>query len=273
MSDYTPKTCSKCGEQFPATAEYFGKDKSTPDGLTYACRECRRNTARKNYHVKRDEYLRLNYDPDFKNCTQCKQKFPRTSEFFCTDHRAKDGLSSNCRKCQMIATDKWRKNNPEKSRAITKRHRDKYPEKTRAASKVWREKNRQKANDASRDWQRRNLEYYRQHSRRRAAQKRDLAATFTKDDWQHALEHFHGCCAYCGNPPSLFDNHRILQQDHFIPLTQNGTYTPDNIVPACQSCNIGKKNLDPHEWLIKRFGRRKAKVILECILNYFSQFH
>lgn len=35
------KPCSTCGEMKPATDQYFGKNKSTSDGLEYLCKPCK----------------------------------------------------------------------------------------------------------------------------------------------------------------------------------------------------------------------------------------
>jgi 5-methylcytosine-specific restriction protein A len=43
-------------------------------------------------------------------------------------------------------------------------------------------------------------------------------------------------CSYCGTPgPS--------QTDHVVPLTRGGSSTLDNLVPACQACNLKKRNM------------------------------
>lgn len=36
------KTCTKCGDEYPPTTQYFYSDSSKPDGLTYSCRICQR---------------------------------------------------------------------------------------------------------------------------------------------------------------------------------------------------------------------------------------
>jgi len=55
------KKCSKCGEEFPATNEYFHNDKSRTDGLCYVCRKCKSNKKNKN-----------NILEGRKKCKQCK---------------------------------------------------------------------------------------------------------------------------------------------------------------------------------------------------------
>lgn len=89
-------------------------------------------------------------------------------------------------------------------------------------------------------------------------------------EWQNALTYWHGVCAYCGNPPSLFDYNKVLHQDHFVPIVLGGGYTSDNMLPACQSCNFSKNDKEPKLWLIERFGKYKGSQILKRIQDYFE---
>ena len=51
-----------------------------------------------------------------------------------------------------------------------------------------------------------------------------------------------GRCIYCGAPLNPF---RDLNIDHRIPLSCGGADSLDNMVPACQSCNLSKGNRLP----------------------------
>jgi 5-methylcytosine-specific restriction endonuclease McrA len=50
-----------------------------------------------------------------------------------------------------------------------------------------------------------------------------------------------GECVYCLRPAQTFD--------HMIPRGQSGWDDPDNVVPACYSCNTMKWTRTPAEWL------------------------
>jgi 5-methylcytosine-specific restriction endonuclease McrA len=80
-------------------------------------------------------------------------------------------------------------------------------------------------------------------SRARKARIRGMVKNYTADDWKRCVEAWGGKCAYCGS------NGR-LQQEHFYSVLEGGTYTPDNIIPACKKCNSAKSNKDPLEWLL-----------------------
>jgi 5-methylcytosine-specific restriction protein A len=53
-----------------------------------------------------------------------------------------------------------------------------------------------------------------------------------------------GRCHYCGRatPPAE------LTMDHIVPVARGGRSVKGNLVPACKSCNIRKKQMLPIEW-------------------------
>ena len=77
------------------------------------------------------------------------------------------------------------------------------------------------------------------------AKKRNLPSDFSSVDWMNAIAFFGGKCAYCRTSTEL-------QQEHFIPVSLGGGYTKSNIIPACKTCNISKRDKHPLEWLQKK---------------------
>lgn len=71
---------------------------------------------------------------------------------------------------------------------------------------------------------------------RRRARVKDLPATLTKSQWVAIKVAYRFRCAYCDKRLDA------LTQDHVIPLSKGGGTTPENIVPACRSCNSRKSN-------------------------------
>lgn len=67
----------------------------------------------------------------------------------------------------------------------------------------------------------------------RRASKAGKPATLTLDEWVHTLTDFNGKCAYC-----LEADFTVLE--HYLPVERAGT-TASNCIPACQSCNIRKR--------------------------------
>ena len=57
----------------------------------------------------------------------------------------------------------------------------------------------------------------------------------TTTDWLAIVKAHKGRCHYCRKLTPL-------TMDHVIPLSKGGRHSPENIVPACQSCNSKKNN-------------------------------
>lgn len=63
---------------------------------------------------------------------------------------------------------------------------------------------------------------------------RALTEWLTDAEWQQILADHDYTCAYCGRRGGA------LQREHQIPLSQGGTDTVRNVVPACGPCNQSK---------------------------------
>jgi 5-methylcytosine-specific restriction endonuclease McrA len=75
--------------------------------------------------------------------------------------------------------------------------------------------------------------------RREKTKARDLRKT---QWWKRRLAR--GKCHYCGKQIPA----RALTMDHVVPISRGGRSTKTNVVPACKSCNVKKKQLLPMEW-------------------------
>lgn len=73
---------------------------------------------------------------------------------------------------------------------------------------------------------------------------------FLRDKW---------CCQYCA---AGFKTHE-LTFDHVIPKSKGGRTTWDNIVAACQVCNIRKGNKLPHEVNMHPINEPRVPSIFE----------
>lgn len=238
----------------------------------------------------------------FKSCNKCgndyllpnKQTFPTRSPL------SRERLYSYCKECAREYDRKWRSTHTEYTHEYNRTYNENHKAELRIYNQEWQlahkveererkrekyaqniEEERNKARQRYKDNQDYHKEYAKTHrskfpekaryyNKRRLARKRSLLSTFTTVDWEFALSYFNGVCAYCGNPPGLFDKNWILHQDHYLPQSKGNGYTPDNIVPACQSCNFSKGARDPEEWIVWKFGKRNAKKIMERIHDYFE---
>ena len=112
-------------------------------------------------------------------------------------------------------------------------------------------KHRQKLIHRAASWRVNNLERGREINRlasvRRRTKKHGLIHNLSEQEWLHILEYFGHRCAYCfqKSPPyhSRSGTHHKLAMDHVVPVASGGHTVPDNIVPACQSCNASKSDL------------------------------
>lgn len=109
------KACTKCGQIFPRTGEYFHRHKGSSDGLAQRCKSCRiednnqfkANNAEKVKQSNRDYYHRNKEEIAIKD----KMK-PSRQPAYRTIYRAAYYLKTAER--QKEASKQWRKNNPEK---------------------------------------------------------------------------------------------------------------------------------------------------------------
>ena len=266
------KRCTGCRQKYPATDEFFRPNKQRNNHLGSRCKQCR-SEAKQRWREK-------NRDKDRAASLRWQKNHPEKAN--ARNKRYRDRHPDKMRT-------KWKRyhqEHPERLREATQRWRLKHLDQAKEKDKRYRDANRpkfqqryrdyyradpEKAIAKTRQWQKANPLKVRTIVQRRRARKRQVASTFTPNDWQRALEYWHGCCAYCGNPPKLWDNPRVLHQDHFVPLSKGGAYTPDNILPACQECNISKYNNDPVEWIIRHLGKTKAKKKLIEIQSFFDQ--
>jgi hypothetical protein len=300
INDVIPKDmkeCLTCHNVYPKTEMYFRS--SGKKGLRHECRECERQRQREEYwenpelfrakaveysekHRKElaakakerywanpEKYRRLRREyyvlhPEREK--QVRQRYYQTH----TDEmreRARNWYWEN-RERSLARGKEWRQQNH--ARLLTL-YRERYwndPEKAREYTRQYNKTERGKLNrTASRQ--------------RRAARERSLPDTFTIDDWQRALEYFDGRCAICGRLPGFWFT---IAADHWIALSDPRPDNPGtvatNVIPLCHSkkgvpvgepsCNQNKRSKDPEEWLIERYGKRKAKQILDRIKAYFE---
>jgi hypothetical protein len=93
------------------------------------------------------------------------------------------------------------------------------------------------------------------------------------------LQYWGYACALCGKQEGLY---WTLAYDHFMPIALPecpGTVA-GNMLPLCHTtrrvagtppgCNNAKGNKEPHNWLVARFGVRRAARLERDIAAYFA---
>lgn len=86
----------------------------------------------------------------------------------------------------------------------------------------------------------RNIDRRRRHTRRSRLISSESPGV-TAAEWREICERFDFRCAYCGEAGMTID--------HVTPISRGGLDAPDNVVPACQSCNSSKGSRLLSEWL------------------------
>jgi 5-methylcytosine-specific restriction endonuclease McrA len=238
----TTKICPACNRELEATKEVFTLDKRIPGGLAARCRECERQ--------RLNEYHRLHPEPSRlwreRNSEQIKAKKHLDYLKNIEAHKAKSkaDYEKNKEKYHKISN-QWRKDNPEKMRIISHRRYEKVKDRHRELTKRWKSEHRTERNI---QWQ------------ARRAKKLSLPRTLTIEQWHETMGYFDGKCCYCGKA-------HTMTQDHFIPLSLDGGYTVDNILPCCLSCNSSKTNKTFEEWYptYKYYSEKRKKKIVAFI--------
>lgn len=192
---------------------------------------------------------------------------PSTEAYFHRKYKGQSILHSACRKCQNAAS-KVYSQTPE--RKEKERERQKTPERI-VYSQIRHQSPKYKSYEQSYRRTSKGRVVNCAKSHRRRARERLLPADFTYAEWEYALRYFNDCCAYCGRPRGFW---HTLAQDHYVPVCRGGGYTSGNILPACHGvggCNNSKNNREAQQWLVARFGVRKAKRIEVRIAAYFNK--
>ena len=216
------KKCSRCGEEYPNTDEFFYKSKDYKDGLKRICSECERAYARERHIRKKEELNRKSKEYYQKNIEEqrrkCREYYNRNKKMFKEKHK-----------------------------------------------RYW-EENKDKIINKHREWLNNNKERIRINAQKRRSKKKKLPSTLTEEDWDYALDFFENRCCYCGKKT-------FLTQDHFVPANDGGGYVPENIVPACLSCNSKKRISSFHEWYetTEFYSEERKEKILVFLESRFDE--
>jgi hypothetical protein len=253
------KQCAQCKTVKPATLGYFPRRADQKDELSYYCKKCNNDNARKwtdaNREKKRqgdrDRY-KANPEPYKLNAKKWRAINP--------DRKRELGRiwSDANREQERERKRKWERNNPD---AVRQASRKKYIA------------HKERIEQRNREWAAANPEARRAIWTRRRARKRALPNIFTSIDRQRALGYFEALCAVCQRPTD--GSSRALHIDHWIPLSSPdcpGTI-PGNMVPLCggaDGCNNSKGSKNPRQWLIDKFGQAKAAEIMVRVEAYFA---
>jgi hypothetical protein len=257
------RRCNKCGVEFPLTSEHFYVDRKAKYGLSYCCKACTKQRVLE-WQIENREY-KNEYSREWcaNNHESRRASIARYSE---THH---DSILERGRE--------YREEHRQIIRIKSKMYDDAHKEQKRERERQRRLNNPERERERQRRWRQENPGHVQATVQRRRARRKELECSFSYEDWQRALDYFDNRCAVCGKQPDFWT---VLAQDHWLPLDKGGPTVVSNILPLCHPrpgvpagepcCNSSKGNKYPEEWLTDRFGKRKAKVILNRIQRYFD---
>lgn len=227
------KTCTKCKKKYPATTEFFYKNKSKKDGLSNWCKECdkaySRVQSRDYYHKNKDvisEKRRCNYQENKEKVIQ----------------RVIDWQTRN-REAYLMRLHKWREKNIEQVREY-----DRQRIKTlhyQARRQRWIEENRQQINEQHKKWLARNpaqrvsrriktLIYYSLKGNKNGRHWEGLVGYTVEELMAHLEAQF--------KPGMTWDNYGEWHIDHIRPIASFNFTSPDD--PEFREC-WALENLQP----------------------------
>ncbi len=235
------KTCGSCKTELDAGA--FSKLRSSKDGLAWRCRACDRE-ARQQWESG------LSREPiTEKHCNGCDTTKP-AAEFYAG--KTKDGLGYYCAECTCRRALEYKQKRPvEERQAESRAYYVKNKSVMNAKAQAYRQENRAATSAMTLDWKRRNPERVTASEEKRRARKKGAESVgVTPEQWFAILAEFDHRCAYCLSPGKL-------SMDHSRPLAKGGEHSPENVVPACKSCNCSKHDDLIFSWLprFERAGR------------------
>ena len=79
------------------------------------------------------------------------------------------------------------------------------------------------------------------NSERKAKNRGNHTVRLNSEDTAARFAQFNNTCAYCGST-----SHLIVE--HFIPRAKGGPHALGNLLPACQRCNVSKRDHEPERW-------------------------
>lgn len=208
------KCCTKCRERFPATPQFFQRDKHTSDGLRPDCKVCRAQWNAERREEKR-AYNRAYY-----------HDHPENRDRIIAQQR-------EYRKDPEVKAQKYAYNNQPDQREYRRlylkeyNHRPDIKERDREAKEIAK--------------------------KNRRAHQKAIAGSYTLAQIEDLLNRQKHKCYYCSRKFEKRNGKHVYHIDHTFPIDRVvGTDIPANdisyLVLACPSCNHKKSNKFPWEW-------------------------
>ena len=208
------RVCREC--HILKDLEDFHRDARAKEGHSRCCKECAKGRAKAWYHAHPERTIARHVER-----VQSGRKAISDRRYYASHKHKWVAYRQYLRSTGVLKLYKHR-------------HYEKYKASIRLKTAAWQRDHRDRVRELHRKWERLHPEENRNKGHRRRARLRGVPSTMTPQVWRVLLERFGHACAYCGKSDGK------LERDHVIPLVKGGHDTPENVVPACRSCNAHK---------------------------------
>lgn len=172
----------------------------------------------------------------------------------CETERSPQGA---CKKCAVISSMRWQKNNPEKvigyankshiknpnrRNEIASKYRKNNPDKVAISKSKYRKENIEKVSRDTLKWQKDNPDKTQIHSVNRRARKKAAGGKLSSGLKTKLFNLQRGHCAIC--KIKLSNAPRQQHMDHTIAISNGGANEDWNMQLLCQLCNLEKRAKD-----------------------------
>jgi len=303
------KRCSKCKTKYPATSEYFHKDKSQQDGLCCSCINCYKEyyTKNKDHILQRNKEYRIEYE---EQCLQQKKEYYIKNKEYITQIKkehykenrehilqlAKENRVKNKEKISQKRKEYYIKNKEHITQA-KKTYRVEHINEQLRYEKEYRVKNKEIIKQRRKEDQIKHKEHILQHGKEYRANHKERASQYEKEYQKTEKGKSVNSCArqkyrtlkkalpatltvlqweqiklYFNNKCAYCGEEKPLTQEHFVALTKFGEYTQNNIIPACKNCNSSKRMTSFFTWFPQQkfYNKSRENKILK-FLNYHER--
>lgn len=283
------RKCTGCGEEKPATAEFFRPRSERAGALNTRCKAC--VTAQNRERKVAGGWVPPEVLPaGMKRCRMCREVFPATREFFGREPNTASGLRGRCHDCVKAASAEERARPERKAymREYTQQHKERLLEQARARREADPEKYRAyrqqryqehrgvllaemaaryAANPTpvklrTRAWRADNPERRRDAAARARRERPEVhRASNTRRKARkraapgtHTAQDIRDLLARQGGLCAYCaePHGEDYHVDHRVPLSRGGSNGPENLCIACAPCNLSKNDKTPEEFAAYR---------------------
>jgi len=247
------KICNICKIEMEATRENFYKEIKCKSGLKAICKKCSHKKSLEWRNNNKEKKAKMDHEYYLKNKESLKEYY---KEYYISN---KESIIIQCKEYRLL--------NIAKSSQDSKVYRKKNSIILAHKKHLSYLKNKETISSKVKAYRKDNIELVRKWKRRSEEVRRSKVVanrhSLSYEDWDKCLEHFNNECCYCGC------RNTKLEQEHFVPVFDDGSYTTDNILPSCGVCNRSKSAKDFFVWYKSyEYYNKKREVKILKYLNY-----